>query len=126
MFNHLHGILYKSNNTISTDDKEFQPFLVQRWCTMHSSSVAFIINETTNKYWSAYDDNLTWYKALDTIIPKCKYKKIVYIKKSKKEVESKEKEYIQKVANSLEISTRELINYIRDNNLKITLPKNNE
>lgn len=126
MFNYLNSVLYKSRTVeINEGDNTFQPFLVQRWCSMHSSSVSEIVNETTNRYWQIYDNNM-WYKALDGIIPKCSYKKINYIKKSKKETDIKEREYIQKVASSLEISTRELINYIRDNNLKITLPKNNE
>lgn len=127
MFNYLNKILYKSSKTELQDgDNSFQPFLIQRWCSMHSTSVAQIVNETSNRYWQVYNDNITWYRALDAIIPKCRYEKITYIKKSKKETDIKEKDYIQKAANSLEISTRELINYIRDNNLKITLPKNNE
>lgn len=128
MFKHLNAILYKTGSDIENinEDGEFVPYMVQRWCSMHSTAVTSLVNETTNRYWSVLDDKKAWYTAMDTVIPKCKFKKIVYLKKSKKDVEVKEKEYLQKVASSLEISTRELINYIRDNNLKITLPKNNE
>lgn len=128
MFNYLNGILYKSTIDISSieTDSNFQPFLIQRWCSMHSPAIANLVNETTNKYWQNLDNKNSWYIALDTIIPKSRFKKIVYIKKSKKETDIKEKEYIQKIANTLEISSREVINYIKNNNLKINLPKNNE
>ena len=131
MFEYLNAILYKSNKNGSIltnveESKDFQPFLIQRWCSMHSTSVAHIVNETTNRYWSTLEGNTMWYSAMDTIIPKCSFKKISYIKKNKKEASAKETEYIQKIANSLEISSRELINYIRENNLEIKLPKTND
>lgn len=128
MFNYLNSILYKSKIEISNinDVADFQPFMAQRWCTMHSLPLVTIVNETTNKYWSVMEDKSTWFVALDTIIPKCKFKKISYIKKSKKDLDIKEKEHIQKIANSLEISTREIISYIRQHNLDITTLKNND
>lgn len=131
MFEYLNAILYKSNKngnilTSVEESKDFQPFLMQRWCSMYSTSIAHIVNETTNRYWSTLEGNTMWYSAMDTIIPKCSFKKISYIKKNKKEANAKETEYIQKIANSLEISSRELINYIRENNLEIKLPKTND
>lgn len=129
MFDHLNAILYKKKlstfNTLN-ESTEFVPFLVQRWCTMHSSDIAVIVNETTNRYWPVYDSKQNWFVALDTVIPKCKFKKIAYFKKAKKDIDTKEREYIQKIANTLEISTREVISYIKDNNLKLNLPKNND
>jgi hypothetical protein len=128
MFNYLNSILYKSKIDTSNINEaaDFQPFLVQRWCTMHSTAITSLINETTNRYWGVLDDKTSWYVALDTVIPKSKFKKITYIKKNKKELEGKDYEHIQKIANSLEISSREIINYIKDNNLKINLPKNHD
>ena len=124
MFEYLNSILYKSTK-ISIDianlneNSEFQPYLIQRWCSMHSPSLAHIINETTNMYWTSLDTNSAWYMSLNSIIPKCSFKKIVYIKKAKKELDNKEKEYLQKIASSLEISNRELINYVKDFNLNL-------
>jgi hypothetical protein len=128
MFNYLNSILYKNKADIQNlnEDAEFQPFLMQRWCTMHSTEVTTLVNETTNRYWSVLDDKKTWYAALDTVIPRCKFKKIAYLKKTKKDLDGKEREYIQKIANSLEISSRELINYIKENDLEIKLSKNND
>lgn len=121
MFNYLNGILYKSTTDLSNIDvdPDFQPFLVQRWSTMYSADIAILINETTNRYWQSLSDNTTWYKLLDTTIPKCRYKKLIYLKKPKKEVADKNKDSIQKIAAKLEISSREVISYIKTNNLII-------
>lgn len=127
MFKHLNSILYKSKLAVDgiNDNSEFIPFMVQRWCSMHSPAVTTIVNETTNKYWSVLSEKKDWYVALNTIIPKCNYKKIEYYKKSKKDTEAN-KEYLQKIANTLEISTREVISYVKEHNLKLNLPKNND
>jgi len=122
MFDHLNKILYKAKESdISNlnEDKEFQPFLIQRWCSMHSTPIAHIVNETTNRYWGCYENNKDWYIALKTIIPSCKFKRISYIKKTKKEVIRKNNENVRKVANNLEISIREVNQYIEQFNLKI-------
>lgn len=131
MFNYLNSILYKSNkesvNLLSlSEDNTFQPYLIQRWCTMHSTAVTTICNETSNRYWTILESSKDWYMLLNTTIPKCSFKRITYHKKTKNEANAKEKEYIQKIANSLEISSRELISYIKDSNLKINLPKTND
>lgn len=128
MFNYLNNILYKTTkHTFSLqEDSEFQPFLIQRWCSMYSSDLCYFLNETINRYWTVLDSKNDWYCMFYTITPKCSFKKITYIKKSKKELAQKEKEFIQKIANNLEISTREVISYIKDNDLKLNLPKNND
>lgn len=128
MFNYLNGILYKSTKItdISESDPDFQPYIVQRWCTMHSSHLTHIVNETTNKYWQVLDSKTAWYRLLDTTIPRCSYKKITYFKKSKKEDSNNEKSNLLKIANNLEISSRELINYMENFNLAINTNKNND
>jgi len=122
MFDHLNKILYKSKESdISNlnEDKEFQPFLIQRWCSMHSTPIAQIVNDTTNRYWGCFENNKDWYIALKTVIPTCKFKKISYIKKAKKEADSATNPSVQKVANNLEISSREVSLYIQQFNLLI-------
>lgn len=128
MFQHLNAILYKSKLAIDdiNENSEFTPYLVQRWCTMHSPAVTTLVNETTNKYWPVLNDKMSWFITLNTVIPKCKFKKINYIKKSKKELESNEKAQIQKIANNLEISSRELISYIKEYELKLNTSKTND
>jgi hypothetical protein len=128
MFTHLNNILYKKHSDKElvniNEDKEFQPFLIQRWCTMYSASITSLVNDTTNRYWRVLENNRDWYSALDTVIPTCRFKKISYIKKTKKEVIKKSNEVVLKVANNLEISSREVNQYIEYFNL--TLPKQNE
>jgi hypothetical protein len=123
MFDHINSILYKTNTNAALESVEagndFVPFLVQRWCSMHSAPVTVILNETTNKYWKSLENNKEWYIALNTVLPACKFKRIQYIKKSKKEIVKKNSETIQKIANNLEISTREVNQYIEQFNLKI-------
>jgi len=123
MFDQLNSLLYKQKVGVDTDsineNKEFQPFLIQRWCTMYSTSITTILNETTNRYWNVYENNSDWYAALDTIIPKCKFKRLSYIKKTKKETVKKNTANITKIANNLEISSREVNLYIEQFNLKI-------
>lgn len=121
MFSYLNGILYKVNTDISNidTDSDFQSYLIQRWSTMYSPYIAVLINETTNIYWQSLDNNTCWYMMLDTSIPKCKFKRLNYLKKAKKDIDSKNKEQIQKIANNLEISSREVISYIKHNNLTI-------
>lgn len=121
MFENINSILYKTNTSAALEGIEsgndFVPFLVQRWCSMHSEPVAFILNETTNRYWKCLENNKEWYIALDTSLPKCKFKRIQYIKKSKKEATKKTNQNIHIIANNLEISTREINQYIEQFNL---------
>ena len=127
MFDYLNKILYKQKESdiVSLDeDKEFQPFLVQRWCSMYSPPVANLLNMTTNRYWLSYSTNKEWYMALKTVIPVCKFKRLSYIRKNKKEATIKNKETVSKIANNLEISSREVNLYIEQFNLQI--PKNEE
>ena len=123
MFTHLNNILYKKQPetelTNINEDKEFQPFLIQRWCSMHSAPIASLVNDTTNRYWKTYENNREWYTALNTVIPNCRYKKFSYIKKAKKETVKKSNETILKIASNLEISSREINQYIEQFNLKI-------
>ena len=122
MFDHLNSILYKKNkepiDTIN-ENKDFQPFLIQRWCSMYSTSICSLVNETTNRYWKSYENNSDWYTALNTVIPTCKFKRISYIKKTKKDTVKKSNEVVLKIANNLEISSREVNQYIEQFNLKL-------
>lgn len=121
MFNYVNEILYKqkeSNFNNVDEDKEFQPFLIQRWCTMHSTPVAELINMSSNRYWSTYTSNKEWFIALKSTIPACKFKRLNYLKKNKK-VALKNKDNLNKIANNLEISSRELNLYIEQFNLQL-------
>jgi hypothetical protein len=124
MFDHINKILYKPKESNFTHiEGEFQPYLIQRWCSMHSPQIANLINETSNKVWTIMDSNQMWYDYLNVVIPKVQYKKISYIKKKKEESKKDSKEAIQIVANSLEISVREVNQYVETFNLLIPYGK---
>lgn len=64
------------------EEKNIQPFLLNRWMSMLDPSAALIVNETLNKYGrnlSSYE----CYRFLANVLPKYKFKRIEYIKKPK-------------------------------------------
>ena len=89
IFDIIGGILFnKKGDLLSNvdDTKQFQPFLVNRWISMHGANDAKIINETVNRYGHVFTDKADLYKFMVQIFPKYKFKKIPYIKKVKSEV----------------------------------------
>lgn len=123
MFEYLNKILFKtkSPDTENLDENsEFQPYLVQRWCSMYSPEITTLLNQTSNRHWSTLQGNAEWFNYLNGVIPKARFKRINYIKK-KKDTENKTilKQTIQKVANNLEISSREVSCYIEQFNLQL-------
>ena len=124
MFDYINKVLYKTKGPDTSNIKEsneFVPYMVQRWCSMYSPQIATLVNCTSNRMWSVLDNKEIWFNYMHGIIPQCKFKRIVYIKK-KKEAEAavKNKDTLLKVANSLEISSREVSQYIEQ--FKLELP----
>jgi len=131
MFAYLNKILFKTKTPDSSnvqEDPEFQPYMVQRWCSMHSSEAATFVNNTSNRVWSSLNDKEHWFKYLYGILPQYKFSRVNYIKKKKEDNKnSKDKETVLKIATSLEISSRELNQYMEQFNLKLPKgDKNNE
>ena len=123
MFDHLNKILFKTKSLINenlNEDSEFQPYLVHRWCSMYSVEIARLLNQTSNLHWPSLQNNIEWFMYLDSIIPKTRFKRINYIKKRKETVTNKDqKQTLLKVADKLEISSRELNQYIEQFNLQL-------
>lgn len=123
MFDFLNKILFKTkapDTANINESSEFQPYLVQRWCSMYSPEVAILLNQTSNKHWPTLQNNMDWFNYLYGIIPKTKFKRINYIKKKKdSETKQTQKQTLQKVANNLEISSREINLYIEQFNLQL-------
>ena len=123
MFEYINSILFKSKGPGTenlNENSDFQPYLVQRWCSMHSAEIAVLLNQTSNVSWSALQNNTMWFQYMTSTIPKCKFQRINYIKKKKDtETVKSQKEIINKVANNLEISTREVNSYIQEFNLQL-------
>jgi len=123
MFDYLNKILFKTKtpDTCNVDGvKEFQPYLIQRWCSMYSPQVSDLINQTSNRIWPVLENNTMWFNYLHGVIPACKFKRTLYIKKKKDTaVVTSNKQNINVLANHLEISVREVNQYIELFNLKI-------
>lgn len=111
LFDYLKNILYQKNPEILEEDNDFVPFLIQRWLTMHSPEMALIVNETTNRYWASFNTKQDWYNAFITMLPRVKFRKLNYIKKSKDKNE-KSDDVISAIARNLEISEREIRMYL--------------
>ena len=64
------------------EEKEYQPFLVNRWLSMLDPAAAHIINDTLNRFGKILD-NADQYKFLVNVLPKYRKQRIQYIKKPK-------------------------------------------
>jgi hypothetical protein len=86
IFDIISGIIFKKNPNLldNVDDgKAFQPFLVNRWLSMHSGKDATIINETVNRYGHVFNNKTDLYKFMVNVFPEYRFKRISYIKKKK-------------------------------------------
>lgn len=90
------------------DESLFVPYMVNRWLSMYSPNLA-ITSNIVNKYLTVFDDKQTLYRFFINIFPKVPSKRIAYIKKQK--LEKKENNHKQ-VAQNLELSEREVQQYI--------------
>jgi hypothetical protein len=100
-------ILKKKGKEPLTEESIPHSFILNRWLSMVDSSVALIINATTNKWITnrgICSDKMLLGKFYKKIMPKI-FKKYSYIKKSSKEKSQNEHESIAKTK---EISIREI------------------
>lgn len=114
IFDILDDILFtKKGNLLKNVDEEgsFNNYMVNRWISMHSPSLAIVINNTGNWLWSIFETKQEYYKFINTIIPCVARKRIHYIKRAKPEDKPKEIENIELIAKRLELSQREIKSY---------------
>lgn len=84
IFDFLKGILYTKTPSPSVtieDEKGFDMYMINRWCSMMDSDSAKIINETTNKFGHILPSKEQQYEFLKNVLPKYKFRKINYIKR---------------------------------------------
>ena len=113
IFNYVDSVLFnkKKLNTINEGETQFSLYMLNRWCSMYSPDVAQIINETTNRYNKSITLKQDQYEFSYNILPKCKKRKIDYLKKNKEE-KRKEDENIKNYSKLLELSEREIKLYL--------------
>jgi hypothetical protein len=109
IFNFIDSVLFtkKKLNTINEGETQFNLYMLNRWGSMYSSDVAYIINETSNKYGKLFQTKEEQYQFVLNMLPKVKKKRINYIKKTKEEAKKEDNEILL-IAKAMEISKREL------------------
>ena len=118
-FNTLNDVLfYKKGDKLDNIDHytDFSPFLINRWCSMYSPDMCRIVNDTMNRYHSLFEDKQQMYKLYLNLLPRVSQKYIRYIKKKKVDkdkVDTEELERVAAIAQGLELSKREINNYIK-------------
>lgn len=113
IFNYIDSVLFSKEklNKLNEDETQFNLYMLNRWCSMYSPDITQIINETTNRYRETFSLKQDQYNFALNIFPKVKKKRINYIKKVKSE-EQKEDEMIPIFAKNMELSQREIREYI--------------
>lgn len=75
------------------DESQFNSFMLNRWLSFYSKELAIYINNTSNNQIQTFTSKQDQYNYYYYMLPKCRFKKIDYIKKAKKE-EDTEKQLI--------------------------------
>lgn len=89
----------------------FSPYMINRWLSFYGKPQAQFVNDTLNKYSNVLDEKVQQYNMYYHLIPKMKFKRISYVKKSKSNDDEKV-EHLNLLASNLNISTRELKQYM--------------
>ena len=85
IFEHVKNILGKKERVTIKDSEDYSPYMIQRWASMVSPQICFVLNETINTFHLSMENKQMWNDAFLTFIPSVKYKKLNYIKKVKSE-----------------------------------------
>lgn len=128
IFEQLKDIISEKRNKLEEDcelEKEFVPFMTQRWLSFYSPQFAQIVNCSSNVLWKAIDEKQLWYKLFSGIIPKSKFRSIEYVKKNKEEKPSIkiDKEIVTYLAESFELSKKEIQKYLESGTVDTKLLK---
>ncbi len=113
IFDIINSVLYTKNKDCMTSvDQEdaFSPYIFNRWLSMYSPQLALISNEI-NKYMNVFETKQELFTLFFNMFPKVKNKRIQYFKRTKEDKKEDNKE-IPLLAESFEISQREVRSYI--------------
>lgn len=119
LFSYIRSILFTKKNLIDDfDEDEYVPFFINRWMSMYSPELCYFINNTINfRLDKIFSDKKDIYKFAYNIMPKQKYERISYIKKSNTQNKKtkKDEEYEQKIIDysiNYELSQKEIRNLL--------------
>lgn len=116
----LKSIFDKSKVDIEPSNDNFNLYLAMRYISFYNPAFCQLMNETANmfKINTHFSSPADGYNFLKALLPKTPYKKIKYVKKqsSKNQIEKNiSNETLLKIANHLEISTKEVRNLLKTN-----------
>jgi hypothetical protein len=124
LFSYINDILFNRTGKLfskSGNDYEFNTYMVSRFISMRSTLNILLLSKTINILPGALDTKKHWYQLFLSVIPKCPYKRISYIKKKKPvNTSSKIDTVVRVLAQRERISEREIRSYIVDNNIDVT------
>lgn len=117
IFDYINSILFsKKKIDINIEDNSFILYLFNRWASMYSPELCYYVNEVLNKrIYNLFPTIVEQYNYVYNVIPKLKYNKINYIKKSikqEKKPKLNEINLIKEYANNYELSQREIEMYL--------------
>lgn len=124
IFDCLNDILFTKRGKLlqNVDDEPgFNQYMINRWTSMYSPTMAVLINNTTNWLYSVFETKQQYYKFVSKVLPKLANKRIHYIKK-KQEDKADEPDNIPLLAKRLELSQREIKCYYEFQNSCTTSP----
>lgn len=114
-FDILSNILFfKKKNCfkVEEDENQFSPFLINRWVSMYSPTLAKQSN-IVNKYLGIFETKKQAYTFFLSFFDKVISKKINYIKRKKENIDNKEQNIIiSQLSKNFELSNREIRNYL--------------
>jgi hypothetical protein len=113
IFDFIASVLFTKEKTcLNSIDEEssFSPYMLNRWCSMYSKTTATFSN-ILNRYVGIFEDKKDLYSLFVAVMPKVSSKRISYIKRIKEE-KIEENNNIELLAYNLELSKREINQYI--------------
>ena len=123
IFTYINGVLYENTKDIPVDkdpDSSYSSYMLCRWMSMYSPEIATLLNDTANWLYPIFTTKNDSYTFLHNIIPCQSFRRINYIKKSKQDHDNSHDEIIQSIAESLEISKREVNVYVGQLNMNLS------
>lgn len=118
IFSVLNDIIQKKKGNLhfspDFEDAIKNPYLFQRWLSMSSPLNSYLINETTNKLYTALENDLElWYKLYLVLIEKNpNYQKTSYIKRPFEKTDETMEKILELLQIRNELSHREVTEYL--------------
>ena len=121
IFDFINDILYHKRGDLLDNiehEGQYNSYMVNRWISMYSPQHATLVNLTSNRLYSALSTKESSYKFLLNVMPKSNPRRIMYVKKKKVD-KTEETDDVTLLANNLELSKREINDYIKQLDLKL-------